>query len=61
MVSIDDEYTIKRINNLVNSSQQYVAFICYIASNAISHLSDWKHFLIWPIKTKTIPHYQKWQ
>lgn len=44
MVSIDDEYTIKRINNLVNSSQQYVAFICYIASNAISHLSDWKTF-----------------
>lgn len=44
MVSIDDEYTIKRINNLVNSSQQYVAFICYIASNTISHLSDWKTF-----------------
>lgn len=44
MVSIDDEDIIKCINNLVNSSQQYVAFICYIASNAISHLTDWKIF-----------------
>lgn len=44
MVSTDDEYTIKRINNLVNSSQKYVAFICLIASNAINHLSNWKIF-----------------
>lgn len=42
MVSTDDEYTIKRSNNLVTSSQQYVVFLCYIASNAISHLSNWK-------------------
>lgn len=42
MASTDDEYTIKRSNNLVSSSQQYVVFLCYIASNAISHLSNWK-------------------
>lgn len=42
MVSTDDEYTIKRSNNFVTSSQQYVVFLCYIASNAISHLSNWK-------------------
>lgn len=42
MVSTDDEYTIKRSNNLVKSSQELVVFLCYIASNAISHLTDWK-------------------
>lgn len=42
MVSTGDKYTIERSNNLVKSSQEFVVFLCYIASNAISHLTDWK-------------------
>lgn len=52
MVSTDDEYTIKRSNNLVKSSQEFVAFLCYIASNAISHLTDWKIYFDLANKSK---------
>lgn len=52
MVSTDDEYTIKRSNNLVKSSQEFVVFLCYIASNAISHLTDWKIYFDLATKSK---------
>ena len=52
MVSTEDEYTIKRSNNLVKSSQELVVFLCYIASNAISHLTDWKLYFDLANKSK---------
>lgn len=59
MVSTDDEYTIKRSNNLVKSSQEFVAVLCYIASNAISHLTDWKIYFDLANKNKDISELSK--
>lgn len=42
-VSIDDKAITDSTNKLVESTQQYVAFICYIASNGMNYLKNWKN------------------
>lgn len=50
IASIDDEDTINTIETLVQSSQDYTFFICYVASNAISAFSNMKTFCDLAIK-----------
>lgn len=43
-VSIDNEEITDKVYNLINSSQEHAGFLCYIASNAITHLRERKTF-----------------
>lgn len=54
-VSINDNKIITTIGNLRNSSQEYVVFMSYIASNAISHLTDWKTFFDLALQNNNSP------
>lgn len=49
-VSCNDNDVIKVIESLRKSSTEYTVYMCYIASNAIGHLSDWNIF--WDLGTE---------
>lgn len=44
-VTVEDEDLNKRISQLIKDAQVYVGYMCLIASNASSHLTNWKDFL----------------
>lgn len=54
-VSINDDKIITTIGNLRNSAQNYVVFMSYIASNAISHLNEWKTFFDLALQNNNSP------
>ena len=44
-VTTNDEDLNKRISELIENSQKYSIFMCYIASNASSYLDNWNYLL----------------
>lgn len=44
-VTIIDADLNKRISELVQATQKYAQYLCYIASNASSHLTNWHEYL----------------
>lgn len=44
-VTVEDEDLNKRISQLIKDAQVYAGYMCLIASNASSHLTNWKDFL----------------
>lgn len=44
-VTVEDEDLNTRISQLIKDAQVYAGYMCYIASNASSHLTNWKDFL----------------
>lgn len=44
-VTVEDEDLNKRISQLIKDAQVYAGYMCFIASNASSHLTNWKDFL----------------
>lgn len=44
-VTVEDEDLNKRISQLIKDAQVYAGYMCVIASNASSHLTNWKDFL----------------
>lgn len=44
-VTVDDKDLKSRISKLTEDAQNYANYMCYIASNASSHLTNWKDFL----------------
>lgn len=44
-VTVEDEDLNKRISQLIEDAQVYAGYMCFIASNASSHLTNWKDFL----------------
>jgi hypothetical protein len=44
-VTVHDEDLTNRITTLIKNAQDYSTFMCYIASNASSHLVNWKDYL----------------
>ena len=44
-VTVVDKDLISRISKLIEDAQNYANYMCYIASNASSHMTNWKDFL----------------
>lgn len=44
-ITIDDKSLTDIISELIKEAQQYAGFMCYIASNASSHMNNWKESL----------------
>ena len=44
-VTVEDKDLISRISKLIEDAQNYANYMCYIASNASSHMTNWKDFL----------------
>lgn len=44
-VTVEDEDLNTRISQLIKDAQVYAGYMCYIASNASSHMTNWKDFL----------------
>ena len=45
-VTVEDKDLTSRITNLIKDAQTYAGYMCYIASNASSHLTNWEDFLV---------------
>lgn len=45
-VTVEDKDLTSRITNLIKDAQTYAGYMCYIASNAASHLTNWEDFLV---------------
>lgn len=44
-VTVEDKDLNARISQLIKDAQVYAGYMCYIASNASSHLTNWEDFL----------------
>lgn len=44
-ITVKDDDLSKRITNLIKVAQEYAVFLCYIASNAATFLTNWNDYL----------------
>jgi hypothetical protein len=44
-VTVKDDDLCKRVANLIKATQDYATFLCYIASNAATLLTNWCEYL----------------
>ena len=44
-VTVEDNDLTSRVTDLIKDAQAYAGYMCYIASNAASHLTNWEDFL----------------
>lgn len=44
-MTVEDKDLTSRVTDLIKDAQAYAGYMCYIASNAASHLTNWEDFL----------------